>query len=122
MVSHAASFPKIHRSLSDRLRETNVPKLFISGSEDHLFLRMVKNYVRTDPLAILHILERCGHVCNIEDPAGFNQASINFITDPAISKSAYAVIDGLKNRQQIPAAAFSGQLAPEACRSAAQNG
>lgn len=115
------TYPRIHRSLSDRLRESNIPKLFISGSEDHLFLRMVKNYVRTDPQATLHILERCGHVCNIENPAAFNQVSINFIKAPGLGKSAYTVIDGSKNRQQIPAAAFAGRIPPEVCRSAGQN-
>jgi len=106
------AFPRIHRNLSRRLRDTNVPKLFISGSEDHLFLRMVKNYVRTDPLASLHILERCGHVCNIENPGEFNQASLGYMTGISARQPAYTVIEGLRNTQKVPAAGLPGQLTP----------
>jgi hypothetical protein len=29
------------------------------------------------------VIERCGHVCNIEKPQLFNQISIDFMKDPA---------------------------------------
>ena len=55
-----------------------IPRLFISGSQDHLFLPLVKSYCSTDPLAALHVVDKCGHVCNIEQPDEFNDISIRF--------------------------------------------
>jgi hypothetical protein len=30
----------------------------------------------------VHVIERCGHVCNIERPGRFNRVSIAFMQDP----------------------------------------
>ena len=56
-----------------------IPKLFISGSQDHLFLKQVVDWSGRDPNAVLHIIEGQGHLCNIEWPEEFNQACINYI-------------------------------------------
>ncbi|MGP4071257.1 alpha/beta fold hydrolase [Piscibacillus sp. B03] len=56
-----------------------VPKLYVSGSEDHLFINPLKKDIEQDPNATLHIIEHCGHVCNIEKPKEFNKISLEFL-------------------------------------------
>jgi len=60
-------------------RKNFTPRLYISGDEDHLFLPFVISSYLCDPLASIHIFEKCGHVCNIEKPEKFNQASISYL-------------------------------------------
>ncbi|TMW73317.1 alpha/beta fold hydrolase [Alteribacter natronophilus] len=65
----------------DRIRrKTNrIPKLYISGSEDHMFLRGIRSHVKKEELADLKIIDNCGHVCNIEQPNAFNSMTIDFL-------------------------------------------
>ncbi len=56
-----------------------IPKLYIMGGEDHLFLAPVKKIVENDCYSKLSIVANCGHVVNIENPVVFNQLSIEFI-------------------------------------------
>lgn len=62
-----------------REKQLPIPTLYIMGSEDHLFLPPVRNIVKSHSQSVLNIIERCGHVCNIERPADFNRNSIAFI-------------------------------------------
>lgn len=57
----------------------NVKKLYIFGSEDHLFISKAEGYVKKDCNAKLHIIDRVGHLCNVESPKEFNEQSISFI-------------------------------------------
>lgn len=57
----------------------NVPKLYISGEEDHLFIKRLQKDVKDDQSAHVHIIEDCGHVCNIENAEAFNTASLTFM-------------------------------------------
>ncbi|MBM7702422.1 alpha/beta fold hydrolase [Metabacillus iocasae] len=59
--------------------EFGVPKLYISGQEDHLFLPLVKKDVEWDNKATLKIIEKCGHVCNIDQPKEFNESVLHFL-------------------------------------------
>ncbi|MBC2717001.1 MAG: alpha/beta hydrolase [Desulfobacteraceae bacterium] len=73
------SLEPFYASLPDRTQNT-IPRLYISGDEDHLFLPFViQSYLR-DPLASIHIIEKCGHVCNIEKPEEFNRISLSYLT------------------------------------------
>ncbi|WP_223700479.1 alpha/beta fold hydrolase [Sutcliffiella deserti] len=65
----------------DRLAETEntIPKLYISGSEDHMFLTSTINYVKNEKNATMEIFENCGHVCNIEKSEKFNDLAIAFM-------------------------------------------
>ena len=53
--------------------------LYIMGSEDHLFVGPAKEIVRGNPKLHLEIIDRCGHVVNVEQPETFNQLAIAFI-------------------------------------------
>ena len=56
-----------------------VPKLFISGDQDYLFLPHVREYVAHDPNSALHVIPRCGHVCNIQAPQEFNRIALEHL-------------------------------------------
>lgn len=62
-----------------REKELSIPTLYVMGSEDHLFLPPVRNIVESHKKAALKVIEKCGHVCNIERPRDFNETSIAFI-------------------------------------------
>lgn len=59
--------------------QSNVPKFFITGSQDHLFVNQVKGYINLDPQATLYLIDSCGHVCNVERSEEFNRVSISYI-------------------------------------------
>ncbi|RJP37501.1 MAG: alpha/beta hydrolase [Desulfobacteraceae bacterium] len=56
-----------------------IPKLFISGSQDHLFLRQVVGWTKLDHNATLHIIKDHGHLCNIESPEEFNRVCLDYL-------------------------------------------
>ncbi|MGV2940456.1 alpha/beta fold hydrolase [Mesobacillus sp. LC4] len=68
-----ATYSKVQEKSED------VPKLYISGAEDHMFVRELAEDLRGDDSSELVILEQCGHVCNIEKADEFNQLSIEFM-------------------------------------------
>ncbi|RJP84970.1 MAG: alpha/beta hydrolase [Desulfobacteraceae bacterium] len=83
---------------SYRLRSANtIPKLYISGDEDHLFLPFViRNYLR-ERFSSIHIIEKCGHVCNIERHGEFNRISLYYL-------NSYPNLPMLKNVPEKSAA------------------
>jgi len=64
-----------------KLEETDpgIPALFVMGEKDYLFLEPIKEQVRKFKNQTLAVVEKCGHVVNIENPAIFNKISIEFI-------------------------------------------
>lgn len=60
---------------------SDIPKLYISGSEDHLFIGPLKQDIKSDSNASLVVIEKCGHVCNLERPKEFNELSLNFLIE-----------------------------------------
>ena len=65
-----------------------IPKIFISGSQDHLLLQQVTDWTARDANAVLHVIEGQGHLCNIEKPEEFNEACINYIDGRQWEKKA----------------------------------
>ncbi len=62
-----------------RLKDLKIPTLYIMGAEDHLFLPAIKNIVKTHMTSSLEIIEKCGHVVNVEQASIFNKKSIDYI-------------------------------------------
>ena len=62
-----------------------IPKLYVSGEEDYMFLKGIKSHVEREKGSELYIIKECGHVCNIEKSFEFNRVALDFITK--ISKS-----------------------------------
>jgi pimeloyl-ACP methyl ester carboxylesterase len=67
-----------------------VPKLYIMGREDHMFLAPVMKSVDTEKNASIEIIEESGHVCNIEKAKEFNELAIKFIASHSISEKKMA--------------------------------
>ena len=53
--------------------------LFIAGSEDFVFIRGVKKKCKELKETNLSVLEKCGHVCNIQKWKEFNHVALNYI-------------------------------------------
>lgn len=62
-----------------REKELKIPTLYVMGSEDYLFLPPVKKIVKEHTKSFLEVVERCGHVVNVERPDVFNRVSLNFL-------------------------------------------
>jgi pimeloyl-ACP methyl ester carboxylesterase len=65
----------------DILKEkpNKIPKLYISGSEDHMFLSNTIEYAKQEENSTMEIIQRCGHVCNIEESDTFNELAVSFM-------------------------------------------
>ena len=60
--------------------ELNIPTLYVMGQEDYMFLPIVKKVVEKHyKTSQLIILENCGHVVNVEQPAIFNSKVLSFL-------------------------------------------
>lgn len=63
-------------------RDVGIPTLYIMGDQDHMFLPAARTLAAKHRLSVLRVIERCGHVCNIERPKLFNRHSMEFLRDP----------------------------------------
>ncbi|NOJ22667.1 alpha/beta fold hydrolase [Vibrio coralliilyticus] len=66
-------------------RELPIPTLYLMGERDYMFIRPVKEMVAAHQKSTLLEIPDCGHVCNVERPEEFNQHSIAFIKQQAIT-------------------------------------
>ncbi len=57
----------------------DIPTLYVMGDQDVMFLESVKKIVEIHKNSILKIVEKCGHVVNVEQPKQFNQYALTFI-------------------------------------------
>lgn len=62
-----------------REKELKIPTLYMMGSEDYLFLPPVKKIVKEHSQSFLEVVEKCGHVVNVEKPEVFNRLSLQFL-------------------------------------------
>jgi pimeloyl-ACP methyl ester carboxylesterase len=63
-------------------RDTGIPTLYVMGEEDHMFLPAARRLAQRERNTALRVIERCGHVCNIDRPRLFNSLSIEFMKNP----------------------------------------
>ena len=73
--------------VADQLPGLEVPTLVISGDEDELALEPSLLMKRTIPNSGLLIVPKTGHTVNLEEPALFNQAVLDFVT--AVEQGAW---------------------------------
>lgn len=62
-----------------RQEESNIPTLYVMGSEDYMFLPVVKEVVLQHQSSKLKVIPNCGHVVNVERANQFNDLTINFL-------------------------------------------
>lgn len=73
-----------YRNICDKITNNifgKLPKIFISGEEDHLFVDDVVAYAKADPLAEIFLIKRCGHVCNVEKHDQFNKTALAYLQE-----------------------------------------
>jgi len=62
-----------------RSNDIKIPSLYVMGAEDHLFLPSIKKVIPNYTNAYLHIIEKSGHVVNVDQPTEFNNKVIKFL-------------------------------------------
>ncbi|MCH7322762.1 alpha/beta hydrolase [Solibacillus sp. MA9] len=62
-------------------KDTKITSLYIMGDEDYVFLEPVKRLVKKHSSSQLVILKNCGHVCNVDQAAQFNEVSMQFLAN-----------------------------------------
>jgi len=60
-------------------RELNNLSLVVMGDQDHVFYKAAKRFVSHHSKASLVVIEKCGHICNIEQYDLFNKTVLNFL-------------------------------------------
>lgn len=59
----------------------NVPVLFVSGQEDYMFIKGIRKFHKKVSSTTLEVIEKCGHVCSIEQAEKFNKLAKDFINE-----------------------------------------
>lgn len=63
-------------------RPLTKPALLVMGEQDHVFLDAADRYAKKHaPKAKLAVMEGRGHLCNLEDRAGFNEIVLNWLKE-----------------------------------------
>ncbi len=57
----------------------DIPTLYIMGDQDYMFLPSVRKVSESDPFSQLLVLQKCGHVVNVEKPKNFNDGMLMFL-------------------------------------------
>ena len=75
---------KLTKSINPLLRyfkesDLGIPTLYVMGDQDVMFLEPVKKIVKNHSSSVLKILDKCGHVVNVEKPQRFNELYLAFI-------------------------------------------
>ena len=66
-------------SMVSKLRALGKKTLFISGNEDHCFIKGIRNLMSKLPGAKIKEINKCGHICSIEHAQEFNDAAIEYL-------------------------------------------
>lgn len=72
------------KCLNDTLQQiysavSEIPTILIMGEQDHFFLKQAKKYVRLHQNVQLKIVEKCGHIVNLEKAERFNEICLQFL-------------------------------------------
>ncbi|WP_243292692.1 alpha/beta hydrolase [Bacillus sp. FJAT-47783] len=71
--------PTVETVYQINAKTMTIPKLYLSGSEDHLFIHSLKQDIKDDPNATYQVLDNCGHVCNVDKADEFNKLANSFL-------------------------------------------
>jgi len=90
-------------SLEGRLVKLEVPTLIITGDEDEPCLEPGIFMKRKIPMSALVVLPKSGHAVNLEEPAAFNAAVLDFITAVDAGRWTRRRADSLSKSGILPA-------------------
>ena len=62
-----------------RTVDIKIPTLYVMGREDYLFLPTIEKIVANHSTSDLFVVEKCGHVVNVEQPMVFNNTVISYL-------------------------------------------
>ncbi len=62
-----------------RIKDVNIPTLYVMGQEDYMFLPSISKLVKDHRSAILEVIPDCGHVVNVDKPEIFNETTLKFL-------------------------------------------
>lgn len=91
-------------SLEARLARLEVPTLIMTGDEDEPCLEPAIFMKRTIPTSGLVVLPKSGHTINLEEPALFNRAVLDFLTAVDAGRWARRRPDSISTSAILPAA------------------
>lgn len=77
-VDYLTNMPK-QREIMEHLKSLKIPTLFVSGDHDTCFIGGVKKLSNKLSSATLVVLEKCGHVCTIEQWREFNHCALEYL-------------------------------------------
>ena len=55
--------------------------LVVMGDQDHVFLGAAQKFARVHKNVDLTVLDKCGHICNIENHLIFNERALAFLKE-----------------------------------------
>ncbi len=67
--------------------DPGIPILYVMGEQDYILLEPVKELVKKYKTRSLAVIEKCGHVANIEKAELFNELSIDFLKNNSTGES-----------------------------------
>ena len=59
--------------------DIGIPTFYVMGEEDYMFLPSIRQVVKKHTFSSLLIVEKCGHVVNVEQPLIFNKETLHFL-------------------------------------------
>ena len=66
--------------------ELKIPTLYVMGEEDYMFLPSVRKVVESHyQSSKLYVIEKCGHIVNVQQPTTFNTVVLTFINTPKVA-------------------------------------
>jgi pimeloyl-ACP methyl ester carboxylesterase len=90
-------------SLEERLKRLDVPTLIVTGDEDEPCLEPSLFMKRRIPTSALIVLPKAGHAVNIEEPAAFNHAVLDFLSAVDAGRWTRRRADSLSKSGILPA-------------------
>jgi len=97
----ASKMPEIYPEID--FEANTIPKLYIMGDEDYMFVGPVQEDTVRDKSSSIHIIEKCGHVCNVEKYAEFNQEAIKFFKEQEKVRIEQVISTTPKNKCAVTA-------------------
>jgi len=78
------------KCLNDTLKQiyqavSEIPTILIMGEQDHFFLKQAKKYTAIHKNVQLKVVEKCGHIVNLERGDRFNELCLQFLKSIKVS-------------------------------------
>lgn len=72
-------FEVFDKEVKFEINKSTIPKLYIMGDKDFIFLKNVLNNVFVNKNNEIYTISNCGHICNMDSSEDFNNISLNFL-------------------------------------------